>query len=111
MVAYFCLEYAFDDNPDFYRGGLGVLSGDLLLQAEKDNFPLVALGLYYSHSSEFNLVRDSDHEIVKIPVEVGDHVVAVQASAKTNSCFLIQICPKILRRTAKFVSFFTIRTN
>ncbi|OGD01132.1 hypothetical protein A3E17_00775 [Candidatus Amesbacteria bacterium RIFCSPHIGHO2_12_FULL_48_14] len=83
MVAYFCLEYAFDDNPDFYRGGLGVLSGDLLLQAEKDNFPLVALGLYYSHSSEFNLVRDSDHEIVKIPVEVGDHVVAVQAWAKS----------------------------
>lgn len=46
-VAYFCAEYALSSNICSYAGGLGILAGDLLKEAGKQDFPLVAVGLYY----------------------------------------------------------------
>jgi len=46
-VAYFCMEYALFDHVHTYAGGLGVLSGDYLLEAVDQEFPIVAVGLYY----------------------------------------------------------------
>lgn len=46
-VAYFCAEYALSSDIHSYAGGLGILAGDLLKEAGKQDFPLVAIGLYY----------------------------------------------------------------
>lgn len=46
-IAYFCAEYALSSDIHSYAGGLGILAGDLLKEAGKQDFPLVAIGLYY----------------------------------------------------------------
>lgn len=49
-VAYFCAEYALEPGLPTYAGGLGVLSGDYVREAAKNNFPLIAVGLFYKRS-------------------------------------------------------------
>lgn len=39
-VAYLCLEYAIENNLPIYAGGLGVLAGDLVLEAGQQLKPL-----------------------------------------------------------------------
>lgn len=51
-IAYFCAEYALTPDLPIYAGGLGVLAGDFLREAADQNFPLVAVGLYYSDGYE-----------------------------------------------------------
>ncbi|HTK04420.1 MAG TPA: alpha-glucan family phosphorylase [Candidatus Eisenbacteria bacterium] len=46
-VAYFCAEYALAGNQRLYSGGLGILAGDYLREAQDRGLPLVAVGLYY----------------------------------------------------------------
>jgi glucan phosphorylase len=46
-VAYFCAEYAFEEERRRYAGGLGVLAGDMVREAADMKLPLVAIGLYY----------------------------------------------------------------
>lgn len=47
-VAYFSPEYALDDMPVF-AGGLGVLVTDYLREAAVQDFPCVAMGLFYHY--------------------------------------------------------------
>lgn len=47
LVAYFCAEFALSEDIPSYAGGLGILAGDLIKEAGKQKFPLVAIGLYY----------------------------------------------------------------
>ncbi|MEO8580970.1 MAG: alpha-glucan family phosphorylase [Patescibacteria group bacterium] len=47
-VAYFCMEFALRDDVHIYSGGLGVLAGDFLLEADQQSFPVVGIGLLYS---------------------------------------------------------------
>lgn len=51
-VAYFCLEYALTSDIPIYAGGLGILAGDILREANDQSFPLVAVGLYYNDGYE-----------------------------------------------------------
>lgn len=51
-IAYFCAEYALTNNLPSYAGGLGVLAGDLIREANDRHFPLVAVGLYYNDGYE-----------------------------------------------------------
>lgn len=46
-VAYFCAEFALVNDMPSYAGGLGVLAGDYILEAAKQDFPIVGVGLYY----------------------------------------------------------------
>lgn len=46
-VAYFCAEFALVDDMPNYAGGLGILAGDYVMEADEQNFPLVGIGLYY----------------------------------------------------------------
>ncbi len=72
MVAYFSMEYALQDLP--FAGGLGVLAADYLLECQKQNFPLIGVGLAYGRKpglngnlllleSEFTQPYDSDLEV------------------------------------------------
>ena len=59
-VAYFVAEYALLSSAPTYAGGLGVLAGDYLLEAAKENFPFVLISLRYH---DFNAAKDGYEEI------------------------------------------------
>ena len=46
LVAYICAEYAIDDRLPIYAGGLGVLAGDILIEASEQDIPFAAVGLF-----------------------------------------------------------------
>lgn len=46
-LAYMSAEYALDDRLPIYSGGLGVLAGDIVRQANDLDLPFVAVGLLY----------------------------------------------------------------
>lgn len=76
-IAYFSMEYALDHNPLMYAGGLGVLSGDYLLQASKDKVPLIAFGLKYSDAppDDFFELKDKNGNIVLISIPIEQDIV------------------------------------
>lgn len=93
-VAYFCAEYALFDHTPLYTGGLGILAGDYINEIVKQNFPAIAIGLFYHkehlHGLELSrerktpselgleLLKDKDGSILKIPIFLGDHSANVQ---------------------------------
>ena len=46
-VAYFCAEFAIDNDLPTYSGGLGVLAGDLMNEAALNHYPMVGVGILY----------------------------------------------------------------
>lgn len=46
-VAYFSMEYGFNDNIKIFSGGLGILAGDYLKEASDTNTDIVGVGLLY----------------------------------------------------------------
>ena len=87
-IAYFCTEYATEDDLPIYAGGLGILAGDLVRQAGEMNLPWVAIGLLYQRGfdvpaysahvrpplnprlSGFELLTGPMGETVTIPIEI-----------------------------------------
>lgn len=47
-IAYFCMEFALKHDFHIYSGGLGILAGDFLLEAEREHLPVIGIGLLYS---------------------------------------------------------------
>ncbi|OGM12708.1 hypothetical protein A3A76_04310 [Candidatus Woesebacteria bacterium RIFCSPLOWO2_01_FULL_39_23] len=52
-VAFFCSEFAIDNDLPTYSGGLGVLSSDLINAAATAHYPFVGVGILYK-GKEFN---------------------------------------------------------
>ncbi|MDD4236279.1 MAG: alpha-glucan family phosphorylase [Bacteroidales bacterium] len=48
-IAYFCMEYGFNDNIKIFSGGLGILAGDYLKEASDYNANIIGVGLLYRH--------------------------------------------------------------
>jgi glycogen phosphorylase len=46
-IAYFCTEFAIDNELPTYSGGLGILAGDVMHEAALQHFPMVGIGLLY----------------------------------------------------------------
>ncbi len=46
-VAYFCMEYALNNDFKTYAGGLGILAGDYLKGANDYGFPIIGIGLLW----------------------------------------------------------------
>ena len=46
-VAFFCAEFAVDNDLPTYAGGLGILSGDIMNTAATEHFPMVGVGILY----------------------------------------------------------------
>jgi len=101
-IAYFCTEYGLVDRSPLYAGGLGILAGDVMKEADDQELPLIGIGLYYHHgyicgtrdvagravevcssihpqSAGFYLVKDKLGKRLTIKVPVGDHDVSAQA--------------------------------
>lgn len=64
-VAFFCMEFALAKDFNIYSGGLGVLAGDYLYEADRKKFPVVGVGLYYSFSYQQRLSFD-DGQVEKV---------------------------------------------
>ena len=48
-IAYFSMEYGFNDNLKIYSGGLGILAGDYLKGASDNNADIIGIGLLYKY--------------------------------------------------------------
>jgi HAD superfamily hydrolase (TIGR01484 family) len=85
-VAYFSMEYAINDDSSMYAGGLGVLSGDYILQAGKDNFPIVAFGLKYGDNipEGFKILKQGNENLI-LSIPIGDGLVKAQVWYKEIS--------------------------
>lgn len=46
-VAFFCAEFAIDNDLPTYSGGLGILSSDIINTAASQHYPMVGVGILY----------------------------------------------------------------
>ncbi len=99
-IAYFSAEFSVADSLPIYAGGLGILAGDMVLEAGNEGRDFHAFGLVYheaftlGESSDtrsmvnrlqdegFKLVMHKDDQPVIVPVEIGNRSVYVQAWEK-----------------------------
>jgi glucan phosphorylase len=61
-VAYFCAEYGLQPELPLYAGGLGMLAGDTVKEAGDQNFPLVAVGLFYRGGKVIQCLDESGNQ-------------------------------------------------
>src|SRR3989344_6370047 len=90
-VAYFCAEYALEATLPTYAGGVGILAGDFVREAAMENFPLVAIGLYYKkaqsalssvengNQKKLKKVVGQDGEEIIVSMPLADRIVSMQA--------------------------------
>jgi starch phosphorylase len=77
-VAFFSAEYALRSDAPTYAGGLGVLTGDYILEAAKENFPFILLSLRYGSfdaaGDGYELAEDPTGKplVFSIPIERRD---------------------------------------
>ncbi len=96
-IAFFSAEYAIENSLPIYAGGLGVLAGDMVIEAGAEDVPLVAFGVLYTHGFDtvgqingrldpvaagFELVKTDDGETLTAQVVCNDRVVMVQGWQK-----------------------------
>lgn len=73
MIAYFCAEYALNSTLPTYAGGMGVLAGDYLREANDQKLPMVAVGLFYDFDNSPKIAP-----LLQIEVPIQDQMVPVQ---------------------------------
>ena len=70
VIAYFSTEFGFHPVLPFYAGGLGILSGDIMIGASDLGLPLVGISLFYKHG----YLRQKIDPITKTQVEDPDEL-------------------------------------
>jgi len=55
-IAYFSMEYGFNDNLKIYSGGLGILAGDYLKGASDNNADIIGIGLLYRYMGQNTII-------------------------------------------------------
>lgn len=63
-VAYFCAEFALENDLPTYAGGLGILTGDFIKEAARQKFPLVGVGLLYQKTQAENIFLPPKERII-----------------------------------------------
>ena len=79
-IAYFCAEFALESSLPTYAGGLGVLAGDYIREANDQHWPVVGVGLYYNFDN-LNHVQpllNQDHTKLILTVPIADREVKFQ---------------------------------
>ena len=72
-VAYFCAEYELNSSLPIYAGGLGILAGDYLREANDQNVNIVAIGLFYDFNNSIEL-----DPILQVDVPIQDKKIKIQ---------------------------------
>lgn len=95
-IAFFCAEYAFDEDTSMYAGGLGVLAGDFILEASDENLPFLAIGLWYGgpkdpiRAKEFSILeRDGLPVLVNVPYGQDNVTARVWVRKFGNNTYLL----------------------
>lgn len=77
-IAYLCAEFALSDELPIYSGGLGVLAGDVIREANVAGIPLVGIGLFYKEGYFRQIITDTGvqselpayHELANLPISI-----------------------------------------
>jgi starch phosphorylase len=91
-VAYFCMEYAMDNDLKLYAGGLGILAGDYLKGAKDEGLPIIGIGIKWKQGYTDQYISDEgapydtftnrDYDLedtgITVPVTIRDHEVTVK---------------------------------
>lgn len=99
-IAYMSAEFALDDRLPIYSGGLGILAGDIIREANDLELPFVGVGLLYKegyfrqviddngqsedyplldvNDAPINLVVDTHGEAIKISIPIEEHLLHFQ---------------------------------
>src|SRR5690606_23840289 len=67
-VAYFCMEYALQNDFKTYAGGLVVLAGDYLKGAKDHGFPIVGIGIKWKQGYTDQIIVPDDRPVDTYPV-------------------------------------------
>ena len=67
-VAYFCMEYALQNDFKTYAGGLGILAGDYLKGAKDHGFPIVGIGIKWKQGYTDQIIGSDDRPVDTYPV-------------------------------------------
>lgn len=80
IIAYFCAEYALDPSLPIYAGGLGILAGDYMREANDQKISVVGVGLFYDFENydKLELVLDKSGKSLNINVPIQDKQIKVQ---------------------------------
>ena len=62
-IAYFSLEFGIDDSLPIFAGGLGILAGDMLLEASQQQKPFVGIGLFYHQAYLQQYITESGEQV------------------------------------------------
>lgn len=88
-IAFFCAEYAIEENLHLYAGGLGVLAGDLVLEAGKQGLPFHAFGLYYHEhdpdpkAAGYQILKDQNEEEILVDIDIADRPILARTWVKS----------------------------
>lgn len=75
-IAYFSLEFGVDDSLPIFAGGLGILVGDMLLEANRQQKPFLGIGLLYQTIKKLpEPVTDQWGKLILIPIPMGKRIV------------------------------------
>lgn len=61
-IAYMSAEFGLDDRLPIYSGGLGILAGDIIREANDMELPFVGVGLLYKEGYFKQVINDGQHE-------------------------------------------------
>ena len=88
------MEVAYDKIP--FTGGMGILAGDIFLQAEKSSIPMVVLTLAYSSRISQKLEDFNQVDVLKKinPEDLGLELVGRTSIKVNNELVLLDICQK-----------------
>jgi len=82
-IAYFSLEFGIDDSLPIFAGGLGILAGDMLLEANQQQKSFIGLGLFYqTEENNLQVVTNQSGKPLLIPVPLGKKVIQVKVWKK-----------------------------
>jgi len=82
-IAYFSLEFGIDDSLPIFAGGLGILAGDMLLEANQQQKSFIGLGLFYqTEENNLQAVTNQSGKPLLIPVPLGKKVIQVKVWKK-----------------------------
>ncbi len=91
-VAYFCAEFALSDIMPIYSGGLGVLAGDLIKEADELGIPFVGVGLLYKKGF-FKQTIDGNSEQVEQEQQINPRTAGMSLVLNSEGNVFIQSIP------------------
>ena len=83
-IAYFSAEYALSSTLPIYAGGLGILAGDIVKEAAKNDLPMVFVGLLYKKGQN-DIITDNtikNKEITLITNKTEPVMISISISSR-----------------------------